>query len=414
MLGSLGVNVVLLAVLLWPVMRDRASVNRFNRLGTASGAKPMPSKSPKSAAGKKAAVQPVPSVWSQLESADFRQFAANLRRAGCPEATLCDVLRPAIIRSFDERRRLPATPGDHYWATGAARRALRAHADSVEAALNDEQDRLLAELVCPENLLDKDNGFDVLLIVEVVSGFLPRPSQQGVLHLIMDVQRVQDRWRQRTQGILLPEEVAALERQEVALQQRLDQLLPAADREELELRMWFVIKGDGSSAEERRARLRLSAAELREFARIMVGTEISPLNQLLEFNRILDPPAPRLTKAEAEVQMRALLGEERFALHQRDNDNAYQYAESLTGQHHLAPEVAGQAYELMTAFRAELAPLRAAWANDRALARQALLEQRTQMRARLEALLVGVPEPARHEALNGWVDQAIKEIWHSP
>lgn len=97
------------------------------------------------------------SVWSQIESNDFREFAANLRQAGCPEETLCDVIRPAILRSFNGRKGQLAQ-GGNYWATGESRRALRANAAAAEIGQNEAQDRLLAELACPIDLLEKEDN----------------------------------------------------------------------------------------------------------------------------------------------------------------------------------------------------------------------------------------------------------------
>jgi hypothetical protein len=42
--------------------------------------------------------------WSQLESADYRQYIANLRAIGCPEITLRDIIMTDVMRLYAQRR----------------------------------------------------------------------------------------------------------------------------------------------------------------------------------------------------------------------------------------------------------------------------------------------------------------------
>src|SRR5665213_2491138 len=42
--------------------------------------------------------------WSQIESADYRQYIANLRAIGCPEITLRDIILTDVMRLYAARR----------------------------------------------------------------------------------------------------------------------------------------------------------------------------------------------------------------------------------------------------------------------------------------------------------------------
>src|SRR4051794_6580629 len=42
--------------------------------------------------------------WSQLESADYREYIAKLRSVGCPEATIKDIIITDIMRLYAARR----------------------------------------------------------------------------------------------------------------------------------------------------------------------------------------------------------------------------------------------------------------------------------------------------------------------
>ncbi|MEI6356038.1 MAG: hypothetical protein WCP53_02925 [Verrucomicrobiota bacterium] len=97
------------------------------------------------------------SVWSRLESTNLIEFAANLRRVGCPDETVCDILRPVIERDHTVRQEQARFIGD-FWATGDRRRQLRRRTIDQRAALTEERDRLLSELACgPREPKDFDN-----------------------------------------------------------------------------------------------------------------------------------------------------------------------------------------------------------------------------------------------------------------
>jgi hypothetical protein len=59
----------------------------------------------------------LPFCWSDIESADFRQYIANLRAVGCPEATVRDIVTADVGQLFSARaaeiwkRSSPL----HYW-----------------------------------------------------------------------------------------------------------------------------------------------------------------------------------------------------------------------------------------------------------------------------------------------------------
>ncbi|MEI6566344.1 MAG: hypothetical protein WCR20_06700, partial [Verrucomicrobiota bacterium] len=88
-----------------------------------------------------------PFSWSQLESADYREYVANLRRIGCPEITIRDIIAADIDGIFEERRQelrrgLSAT-GNGLHGGNIPLVAV----DQGLAALRQEQERLVAELL---------------------------------------------------------------------------------------------------------------------------------------------------------------------------------------------------------------------------------------------------------------------------
>ena len=56
--------------------------------------------------------------WSDLESDDYHEYAANLRRIGCPEKTVRDILVADINDTFAaQRRAIQDRSGDAFWLT---------------------------------------------------------------------------------------------------------------------------------------------------------------------------------------------------------------------------------------------------------------------------------------------------------
>jgi len=62
-----------------------------------------------------------PFHWSQIESDDYRTYVENLRRIGCPEETIRDLVKQDLDKFYDERKAevLNSTPArKDYWKTG--------------------------------------------------------------------------------------------------------------------------------------------------------------------------------------------------------------------------------------------------------------------------------------------------------
>lgn len=64
--------------------------------------------------------------WKQLEAPDFATYIANLRRAGCPEATIRHLIQPELHAVFESRRQNPATRTSEPSSSAAETAALAA------------------------------------------------------------------------------------------------------------------------------------------------------------------------------------------------------------------------------------------------------------------------------------------------
>jgi tRNA U38,U39,U40 pseudouridine synthase TruA len=75
--------------------------------------------------------------WSQLESSDYRQYIANLRAVGCPEATVRDIIITDVMRLYAARRGKFYQNGRafKYWETDEKRKLKQTQLEEREAQL---------------------------------------------------------------------------------------------------------------------------------------------------------------------------------------------------------------------------------------------------------------------------------------
>jgi len=411
--GSILLNVALAIGLVWPGVRRAFSGGQEREQGRSGRDSSVGHRAVGTPESPRPSSPRPRSVWSQMESTNLTEFAANLRRVGCPDETVCDILRPVIERDYAVRQEQARFIGD-FWATGDRRRQLRRRSIDQRAALTEERDRLLSELACgPREPKDFDTP-STRLVIELLTGFLGRDRQSGLLTLITEAEARRQGWQERIDGVPLPEDLAAIRRERDAFAARLERILPGVDRDELELRIIAMIKHEAMGRGDRMAGLGLTADELREFCRIGRDGEASVLDELMQFSKLLDDAPAKSGKAETSARQRALLGDGRYADWQRQNDPAFQHAEQFDKDFKQPAGTAAQVHQVMEELRAELPGLRTAWDTDREAVRHAVQERRAEFRRRLAELLAGVPADRRDGAIDAWVDTAIREAWHEP
>ena len=75
--------------------------------------------------------------WRQLESSDYRQYIANLRSVGCPEATIRDIIMTDVMRLYAQRRGQSSHNGRDfkYWETNEKRKLKQSQFEQNEKQL---------------------------------------------------------------------------------------------------------------------------------------------------------------------------------------------------------------------------------------------------------------------------------------
>jgi hypothetical protein len=91
-----------------------------------------------------------PFTWSEVESPDYRTYIANLRRAGCPEKTIRDIIVADVNDLYAERiAREIVFPEQKWWLPEPDADAFEAGMSQLRA-LETEKNRLLTDLLGPD------------------------------------------------------------------------------------------------------------------------------------------------------------------------------------------------------------------------------------------------------------------------
>lgn len=351
-------------------------------------------------------------IWSRLASPDPRVFAANLRQVGCPEITVCDLLRPLIERTVSARS-THVGEGDSFWSTGAARRAIRLKNEAARRVIVEDAVRMLSELSCEPDVMLKDRSIEVEMLVTLFTGFLD-PGVRDSLFSVIYRESLAEQAESNLEG--RDETLSQLggERRRHAreLEKQVRQLMTAAEFGELEVRLQTLAMGGLLGDEQTLHALHLTPGEAREWVRLKGTTEPGMLANFFHFEEASS--GGRATEEDVAGPLRALLGDERYALYEKLTHSTYSQVESLAAQKQLAPGLGDQAYQTLRAFEASLAPLRAAWAADPAATRPAVLAARDALRERLNVLFTALQEKERQDLVNGAVDGAVRNVWRKP
>ncbi|MBX3746120.1 MAG: hypothetical protein KF833_12515 [Verrucomicrobiae bacterium] len=301
-------------------------------------------------------LQPLPDVgvrthvqeldWRSIESEDYATYVANLRRIGCPEPTIRDILLADIDQLFAARRRaLNPPPSD--WA-------FWKHPDDAErdpavieeqearqrelAALERERRRMIAELLGPSAARAEVADRKERLLQNRSLQFLPPDKREAVAEALA-------RWQHSVSGGPLPDDDAAA-RESIAsahrlLEDQLAALLTPEERDEYEMRASPVaeqlrerLRGFGASREEFEALFRLERETERDIAALLASGDPQAEDRILA------------ARIELEEQTRDILGEDRFPDYQRVQDGDYQVLYSLALLHQVPPNVATEVWEM--------------------------------------------------------------------
>ncbi len=283
-----------------------------------------------------------PFHWSQLQSSDLKQYIANLRTVGCPEQTVRDIILAIVNERFAPRFEALKPQPVPYW-----KKRRTGYVSSVEqrkalATVEKERRDLLRDLLGYEVKEPDHRGYvpaerDQLAFLsperrEAVEQKLAELKQRHEARVEAYIKEVQargarddfDLWRQ------------------LQMERRNDlaSILTPAELEEYDLRNSYLaadlrhsLSGFKPTAEEFREIFRLQQ-KLREQLGgnpYVAAADGKPDN--------VDPKEWNTAKERIAGELKAKIGEERFAIYQRSQNYQYQELIRAADQYSLSPDV---------------------------------------------------------------------------
>ena len=293
--------------------------------------------------------------WRMVESADYKKYIANLRAIGCPEETIRDIIVADVNKLFAARRReLTASTNKFvYWKADRNFYAALRSPERLEKlqALDKEKRELLIELlgVAPEeppNLFANFNPF------ENVMDFLSDDKQSQVMDIMIKfegkmmklygdnqpdaedmrkMQQLQKDMEAELQGVMTPEEYRQYQLSMSDTARSMRYQLASFDPNQEEFDKIFDLRknyDDNYSA--------LSRGEAAQE----------------------DRDKAKAARNEMNDQIKALLGDDRYAEYNRSVDTVFQMIYNVTEQNGLSQDVAVQVYNMRKAAQASAKQVR--------------------------------------------------------
>jgi hypothetical protein len=293
--------------------------------------------------------------WSMVESKDIRQYVANLRRIGCPEKTLRDLLLAEVGRHFEPKLEFNEVFYQP-WQGRDRREADRRAREERNTAIREEKRALVRELLGFDWSTEMSEVWDREPSLIVFFGFLPDTKAQQVMALVDPRVGKAEEIRQRAGGILIDEDYAKLRAVRNDLGADLARLLSPAELDELEARAQLGLIFS-------KERIHLDGMDITgfEFREIMQASKhYKDFLSEEVFAREKRSKAEEASKlAEFEEAIAVKLGPVRLAEFKRAQDKDFQSTLAFTKKQKLAKEVAIKVYDARRSAEQQAAEIRA-------------------------------------------------------
>jgi hypothetical protein len=336
--------------------------------------------------------------WRAVESADYRQYVANLRALGCPAATVRDIIVADVNKLFEGRQRALATGTNKFQYWKRERPMVDEAWLEQSRQLAREKRALLKELLgveVAEKEVAAPSPGDVRR--RQMLDFLPEDKQAQVAELQTDfsvkVQSLMAGKARPTREDM--EQVRALEAQ---LRGQLAQALTPNEMEDLELRL-------SRTANYLRATLgdfEMTEPEFRALIKLQ-----QPFDQ--QYNR-MSHEDPEYVAAQLEVnrQAKALLGDERYTQYMREQNWSTSSLRDVARQYGVQKEIAVQVFDLKQPAQEEATRIR----QDAGLGteqRQQALRTVQEETERAMAQILGAEAARAYVREGSWVKSLARE-----
>lgn len=373
--GLIGLNLILIGCLA-VVFTQKTSRQEL--------ASSMPSSTPDTTASVSLKSVPKPVVekfsWASLASHDLRTYAANLRRIGCPEETIKEIMIAEVNRLYAPQEcALKVRPDDIAPWEESSRRDKRG-AESKLRQLLEEKRGLLKELAGVDVGIDMPSrlaGRDVDTYQNAFAS-LPESKRDQVRAIQENYWAQSDDIKQRTMGYLEPEDRAEFVRIKSERREALAKILTPQELQDYEL----TTSATAPALRSRFEGFDISDAEFRR-----VFDYVQPLDEQYSLSRKNPDPVNEeftaaRTQAETDVlnYIKQVLGDDRYTEYQRTRDPVYRSINQIGTDVGASKESIVEAYQMQQQMQAESKQI----LQDKSLTPEQRAQSLEQMRTQAE------------------------------
>ncbi len=326
--------------------------------------------------------------WRKVESADYRQYIANLRSIGCPDETIRDIITADVNKLYDSRLRELRPGGTNkfeYWKPGMAMFKQMADETQIEKrqAVAREKRALLTELLgsAPEEKPDMMAMFGGVNPFERMLDFLPASKQT----LAMEIEQKFGAKLMKSMdsgGIGDGDAMKNMAKVQREKEAELAKVLTPQELEDYNLRM-------SQTANMMRFQLASFDPNEQEFRAAFKARK--KLDDEFGFTGV--PPSDKAerekydaAKKAMETELKQTLGETRFADYERAQDFVYQNLYRVTEKQKLGRDAANKVFEMKKVAEEQAKKIRA----DAALSAEQRNTALANIRSETEAAVTGV------------------------
>jgi hypothetical protein len=340
--ASLGLN-LLLAVMLVLLSRDRVQGLAYDRAAVKASDAARPFKT-------NVVVRRQGFTWNEIESTDFTAYIANLRRIGCPEKTIRDIIVAEVNDLFAERMaREINLPEQKWWLPEPDMDALESGMDHIRT-LEQEKAMLLTQLLgAGWDAQRTMAGGNAIRFDGVVLSKLSPEAKSAVERIENDLRRTRAEAEERARREGRTADPAELGQLRLEARRQLASILNPEQLEEYLLRY-------SQTADQMREELRGYGAEPDEFRRIFRARDAFE-QQIAALN----PSDPGTAARRAEFErlrdesIRQAIGSDRFGFYQLSQSPLFRQAQEQAEQTGAPPEKVLPIFRINQAVQEEIA-----------------------------------------------------------
>ena len=350
LLISIVANLVCLAGLFW-MLADRQQPPAQLGSPVSAAATAGAGRAPGQAAPVERIVREVePFHWSQIEADDYQTYVENLRRIGCPEETIRDLVKQDLDKLYDQRKAdiLSKAPArKEYWKTGnpSALSQPSGATRSQLAQLDREKNEVLGDLFGQQGVAainrpsplararsQAKSGYAMDFIPEETKAQLNTVEQEFGSQLL----------RKMAQGATDAQDMAEIRQLRQDRDGRIATMLTPDQKMEYDLRksptaanMRLQMDGFDPSEDEFRDIFAARKAFDNEHG-VVPGSSITPA----------DAEVRQFAEQEMNNQIRSSLGDDRYQDYMRQTDYDYKSIHKITQRQGLGENISAQVYQM--------------------------------------------------------------------